>query len=740
MRPPPGGTRSEAEHAALVDAVAAMSAGYEPRTHLMESGRPVFVNRLIRETSPYLLQHAHNPVDWWPWGEAALAEAARRDLPLFLSAGYATCHWCHVMEEESFDTVAVAEVLNAGFVAVKLDREERPDIDHFYILATTLQNRQAGWPNSIWALPDGRPFHTGTYFRQGHFLQLCRAVSQGWTGGQRAEFERFAGELTGAVRRIGMRSGSGEAAALAEVPARAVAQLAGMYNRAEGGFSETMQFPHEGYLLFLIDRWHRSGDAAALEMAAGTLDAIAAGGIHDHVGGGFHRYTVDVNWRTPHFEKMLYNQSLLMQSYISLWELTGAEAHARAARRCADYVLRDMTDADGAFFAAEDADSPDAQGRREEGVFYAWPPDAARAALGEDGDWAVTVLGLDQPATIEAGPVAHLRPGAAVDFARLNAVLERMRTARDARARPIRDEKVIAGWNGLMIRALADAGRVLGEPMLVDAAARAAEAVLARLETADGLMRIHAGGRAAKPANLTDLAWLGLGFVALADAGARAGDGSGWLERAEALATRILGGFATAEGRLALVRDEPALGTVLENEDGATPSGEASALELMAMLEERAPDPERRSRAGAVVAASAGQTAEMPVARLTALAAATALAEGGAGWLRHAGGGAVRLQMRRSGAGLVLEIAIAEGWHLAASDREGLQPLALEGAETTLPAPVDWPSPLGGSLPALVGTLRLALAPTAQVVTVTLQPCAADRCALPETVRFRVMP
>ena len=269
----------------------------------------------------------------------------------------------------------------------------------------------------------------------------------------------------------------------------------------EGGFGQARQFPHETWLLFLLDRVQRDGDARALAMVTRTLDAIAAGALHDQIGGGFHRYTVDPGWDTPHFEKMLYNQALLARAFVASWQITGRAAHARAARRALDYVLRDMTAPDGAFHTAEDADSRDADGRVREGAFYAWTPAEVHAALGDaDGDWAVTTLGLDGPGAIEAGPVPRLPAFEPVDPVRLDRVVDALRAIRAARPRPLRDDKIIAGWNGLMIRALAEAGRVLGEPRYVDAAARAANAVVERLcrgSICDACTQ--AGARAATP-------------------------------------------------------------------------------------------------------------------------------------------------------------------------------------------------------------------------------------------------
>ncbi|QPH53467.1 thioredoxin domain-containing protein [Pontivivens ytuae] len=710
LETPPGSERSAGLAVELDEALAAR-VNHVPRTHhLRPDGSPRFVNRLIREASPYLIQHAHNPVDWRPWGEEALAEAAALDRPVFLSVGYATCHWCHVMEEESFDDLEVAAVLNASFVPVKLDREQRPDVDQAYILATMLQHRHAGWPNSVWLMPDGRPFHTGTYFPKPQFVQVLGAIAQGWQGGQRDQFEGVAGQLADAMRRIPAQSAP--PAELTEAPTRAVADLVRLFNAEHGGFSQGTQFPQEGNLLFLMDHWRRTGDAAARDAALTSLIHMAAGGLHDHVGGGFHRYTVDVNWRTPHFEKMLYNQALLMRCYTEAWQIAGRPDFARAVARCADYVLRDMTAPDGAFYSAEDADSLDVTGKQEEGAFYVWPPEEV------EDDWLRDTLNLHAAPTLEAGPVAHLTPGAAVDFDRLDTGLEALRLRRDARPRPLRDDKVIGGWNGLMIRALAEAGAAFARPEWTEAAARAFDAVMTRLGPIEEMARLDLDGTRREAANLSDLAWLGLAALSL-----------GRIDEAAQMADAALARFST-DGRLALTLDGP-LGPVLETEDGAVPSGESSALELLALLDAAAPDPERRAKAEALVTALSGRLAEMPVARLEALRASRILTDGAAGWHRRIG--PVQLILRRTQDDFTLDLHIAEGWHLTAgAHRADRRPLTLDGAD------IDWPEPTSGpDGPVWQNTLTLPLRPAGDTLTVSWQPCADTHCLLPVTVEFR---
>ena len=741
MQHPPAGQRDPALQSRLEAAYAAKGAGYRPRTRLVgNDGRARFVNRLIEEASPYLLQHAHNPVDWRPWGAEALAEAAALGRPVFLSVGYATCHWCHVMEEESFDDEEVAAALNAGFLPVKIDREQHPGLDHVYITATQLQQGHAGWPNSLWLLPDGRPFHTGTYFPKPQFLQVLAAVRAAWQdAARRRKIEEVAGRLSDGVRRYNEMRAEGTTPLDAGLFAQASEQILGLHNPREGGFSTGQQFPQEGFLLFLLDHWRRTGDARSLAVATRTLDAIAAGGIHDHVGGGFHRYTVDVNWRTPHFEKMLYNQGLLSRAFVEGWEVTGAPAWRRAAERCFAYVLRDMTDGDGAFYAAEDADSRDALGRLEEGVFYAWTPDEAARAAGDRE--VVATLGLDAAPTIEAGAVAHLSPGAEVDFAELDPALDRLRRARDRRERPLRDDKVIAGWNGLMIRALAEGAVAFDEARWLQAAARAGEALWARLWDArsDGgrLARLWAGGQAREEGALEDYAWLGLGFLALADATGE----TAWRDRVLALVDAVEDRFADGTGRLRMAAEDGPLGPIYDSADGATPAGESSALELLARFARRGAGPEIEARAGALSAALSPILVAQPMLRPDALAAARILipgAEGGeTGRRRALGQGTVRAHLRPDR--LVLDIA--PGWHVTAPGATD-DPAALRLDR----ADADWPAAGAAALgfaaapvAVYVGHVEAAFpSPPAGLVRLRLQACSDRLCLAPETATFRL--
>ncbi|MXU65545.1 thioredoxin domain-containing protein [Oceanomicrobium pacificus] len=666
----PGRERDAALWADLVARADALPAEPAPRTAHWSDGKPAYINRLVDAPSPYLRQHGFNPVDWYPWGADALAEAARRDCPIFLSTGYATCHWCHVMEEESFDDPEVAELLNRHFVAIKLDREERPDLDQHFILATSLQQGHAGWPNSSWLLPDGRPFHTGTYFPKPHFMQVLAAIAQGWRGDGRAEFERLGGVLTDHIAMVTRRTAP--PTALDRAPALAVEQLSSGFNTAHGGFGRGPQFPQEGHLLFLADHLRRGPDARAEQMFRKSLDAMIAGGLHDHVGGGFHRYTVDENWRTPHFEKMAYNQGLMALCLTEAATMDPPIAGAdRALSRLADYLMRDLALDRGGFAAAEDADSLDPDGKLEEGAFYTWSEAQLSACLGA-GSAVQSLLGLDAAPTLPGGAVIHHPPGAPPDPALVDPVLDRLAACRAARPRPFRDDKMILGWNGLVIRGLATAGLLRNRPDWVDAAAAAADALFSELASGPEIAKLSFDGVVRGPTDLTDLAWAGSAALALYDATLD----PRWRAQAETFAAQALRDHAAEGGRYALSRGRSPLGDVLELEDGATPSGESALLDLLAYLSTRAPDPSRDSAASDLVRALSGTLAEMPVARLAALRAARILNEGDAGPLRYLAEGHARLRLSPGNEDLHIELLLRDGWHLQDGAPAGPQGVA----------------------------------------------------------------
>ncbi|MBP7146397.1 MAG: thioredoxin domain-containing protein [Acidobacteria bacterium] len=468
-------------------------------------------NRLGSEKSPYLLQHKDNPVGWYPWGDEAFAAAKAADRPIFLSIGYSTCHWCHVMERESFEDHEVAERLNEFFIPVKVDREERPDVDAVYMEAVQALTGQGGWPMSVFLTPDGRPFFAGTYFPKPAFLKVLARLRQAWTE-NRNLVEEQGQMLADAVARHGRQRRAGD---LDEsVLVAFLDSWTERFDPQHGGIGGAPKFPHAYDIQLLLRIHRRAGRSDALAMARKTLDEMARGGIYDHLGGGFHRYSVDGEWFVPHFEKMLYDQASLATAYVEGWQVTGQREYAIVAREILDYVLRDLCHPEGGFYSAEDADS-----EGEEGKFYVWTAAELRSLLDErEHRDLVEAYGVTDAGNWENGANIlrlvgpHSRSGRSAE---LTWGMRKLFEARQKRVRPHLDDKVLTDWNGLMIASMARAGRALREPRYVHAAASAARFVLARCR-ADGALRHRwRDGEAAIDAFLDDYAFLVHGLIEL---------------------------------------------------------------------------------------------------------------------------------------------------------------------------------------------------------------------------------
>jgi len=531
-------------------------------------------NRLAGATSPYLLQHADNPVDWQEWGPDAFAEARRRDVPVLLSVGYAACHWCHVMAHESFEDDATAAQMNEHFVCVKVDREERPDVDSVYMTATQAMTGHGGWPMTVFATADGEPFYCGTYFppRPGHgmpaFRQVLAAVSDAWAT-RRGELEQAGASI---VAGISARMDLGDPAPLsAELLDGAVVALAANYDAATGGFGGAPKFPPSMLLEFLLRAHARSGDATALRMARDTLEAMARGGIYDQLAGGFARYSVDARWVVPHFEKMLYDNALLLRVYLHLWRATGEGWARRIADETAAFLIRDLGTPEGGFASALDADTDGV-----EGLTYVWTPDQLVEVLGpDDGRWAADAFEVTDRGTFEHGTstLQWLHDGD--DPARLASVRERLLAARAQRPQPARDDKVVTAWNGLAIAALAEHGVLTGDDASTTAARRAAD-LLATTHWVDGrLRRASRDGVVGRHAGiLEDYGDLAEGLLALHQA---TGEGR-WLELAGQLLDVVTGQFVDQAGWHDTAADAEALVTrPYDPTDGPTPAGVAAA-------------------------------------------------------------------------------------------------------------------------------------------------------------------
>ncbi|GAB1327863.1 thioredoxin domain-containing protein [Streptomyces sennicomposti] len=543
------------------------------------------MNRLAGVTSPYLLQHADNPVDWWPWAPEAFEEARRRDVPILLSVGYSACHWCHVMAHESFEDQATADYLNEHFVSVKVDREERPDVDAVYMEAVQAATGQGGWPMTVFLTPDAEPFYFGTYFppapRHGmpSFRQVLAGVQQAWAT-RRDEVTEVAGKIVRdlAQREIGY---GGTRLPGEEELAQALLGLTREYDPQRGGFGGAPKFPPSMALEFLLRHHARTGSEGALQMARDTCERMARGGIYDQLGGGFARYSVDRDWIVPHFEKMLYDNALLCRVYAHLWRATGSELARRVALETADFMVRELRTGEGGFASALDADSDDGTGRHVEGAYYAWTPEQLRDALGEDdAALAAGYFGVTEEGTFEHGASVLQLPQqeGVYDAPRIESVRRRLLERRAERPAPGRDDKIVAAWNGLAIAALAETGAYFERPDLVEAALGAAD-LLVRLHMDEhaGLARTSRDGQAGANAGvLEDYADVAEGFLALASV---TGEGV-WLDFAGLLLDHVLTRFTDPEsGALydTAADAEKLIRRPQDPTDNATPSGWSAA-------------------------------------------------------------------------------------------------------------------------------------------------------------------
>lgn len=565
-------------------------------------------NRLSHETSPYLLQHADNPVDWWPWSAEAFEEARRRDVPVLLSVGYSSCHWCHVMAHESFENEATAAYLNEHFVSVKVDREERPDVDAVYMEAVQAATGQGGWPMTVFLNADGEPFYFGTYFppapRNGmpSFRQVLEGVNSAWTE-RRDEVGEVAGRIVAELAGRSLAHG-GEGTPGEEELAQALLGLTRDYDEKYGGFGGAPKFPASMVVEFLLRHHARTGGEGALQMASDTCEAMARGGIYDQLGGGFARYSVDREWVVPHFEKMLYDNALLCRTYARLWRATGSDLARRVALETADFMVRELRTTEGGFASALDADSDDGSGKHVEGAYYAWTPEQLTDVLGAaDAEFAARYYGVTEEGTFEKGAsVLQLPQGeGVVDAARVESVRQRLFAARDTRPRPERDDKVVAAWNGLAIAALAETGAYFERPDLVERATEAADLLVrVHMDEAARLARTSKDGRVGANAGvLEDYGDVAEGFLALASV---TGEGV-WLDFAGFLLDTVLAQFVGEGGALYdTAHDaEPLIRRPQDPTDNATPSGWTSAAgALLSYAAHTGSEPHRTAAEGAL--------------------------------------------------------------------------------------------------------------------------------------------
>jgi uncharacterized protein YyaL (SSP411 family) len=580
-------------------------------------------NRLAEETSPYLLQHARNPVDWYPWGEEALEKARREDKPILLSIGYSACHWCHVMERESFENDGIAALMNESFVAIKVDREERPDIDEIYMSAVQIMTGSGGWPLTVFLTPELEPFYGGTYFppedRWGRpgFSTVLREIARVYREDRRRVSETSK-ELTERIQSLAVVPASRELLSRSLIH-QAARELALRFDSREGGFSSAPKFPPTGAISLLLRYHAASRDPDALAMVELTLDKMAAGGMYDHLGGGFHRYSTDASWLVPHFEKMLYDNALLARAYLEAYQVTGREDYARVARETLSWALRDMQGEEGGYYSTQDADSEGVEGK-----FYVWSDQEVRRLLGAKAEEFCRTYDVTPGGNWEGENILHRPAGFSSNDASLEASFRDAREIllreREKRVHPGLDDKVLTSWNGLMIIAMARGYRILGDDRFLSSARKAARFIEAWMEERGRLLATYRSGRARLKAYLDDYAFLLGGYVELFESDF---DGH-WLERANDLGSKLRELFRDEVGSGFFFTGsdhETLISRTKSGYDGAIPSGNAMAATYLLKLAEYSGSKDQASLAAETLRAFHAQMERSPSAFAQMLAA-----------------------------------------------------------------------------------------------------------------------
>ncbi len=676
VAPLPGLSAAEGVRTARLHAIYQQKVGsYTVHTqHLNSNGSPMYVNALVTEDSPYLKQHAHNPVNWFPWGEEAFARARAENKPIFLSIGYSTCHWCHVMARESFDDEQIAQLLNRHFISIKVDREQHPDIDELYMTGVQLISGGGGWPMSNFLTPEGKPFFGGTYYPPQQFIQLLQRVAEVWRNNE-GRLREDANAISGRINQLLAVS---EAAKISPgVLDQAVATALENYDATDGGFSAAPKFPNETLLLFFLDQLRRADNAPLQAALEHTLHKMAQGGLYDQVGGGFHRYSVDAHWLVPHFEKMLYNQALLAQVYSEAYQLTGEAFYATILRETLDYVLRDMRDANGCFYSATDADSEE-----EEGLFFTWTPQQIKSVLNEsDAAWVQRIYGVTEQGNFEGSNILHL-PHSYEEIAareqltvvqlyqRIEKIKRQLYQHREQRIHPLRDEKVITAWSAMMITAMTRGAVALSDQRYLQAARQCAQYLYQHHwdETSKQLWRIGWQGEASVAAAQEDYAYFIEALITLFDATVD----RQWLTRAQQLTDQMIevfwdasqGGFFAGTESV----DTPTIVRVKSTGDGAIPSGNSVALRVLDQLWSRTGEYRYREYFTQTLVAMASGINRYPLSATYALTAISNHQSGESGDLVYFADGHLTARLLRGDEKnrFTLQLTIGQGWHINA--------------------------------------------------------------------------
>lgn len=645
---------------------------YRPRTHhLNENQQPAFTNRLILEPSPYLLQHAHNPVNWYAWGEEALQQAKTENKPIFISIGYSTCHWCHVMERESFENLAIAQFLNQHFISIKVDREQRPDLDDIFMTAAQLISGHGGWPLNAFLTPDGKPFFAATYFPPEQFQGLISKVSNVWQNDKNtivAQAERI---HTTIKATMAPRKGKGLPTQLSLQ--KALNHFLNQYDEFNGGFSNAPKFPQETVLLLILEQAVQQRDESLLGTAVHTLDAMQQGGIYDQIGGGFHRYATDPEWLTPHFEKMLYNQALLSEVYLQAWRLTNNPLYRRTLEHTLDYVLREMHAESGGLYSATDADS-----EGEEGRFFIWSVSDFNQALdSDDRALAQRALGISAGGNFEGENILYLATSLP-EFAdknklsyntlinRLDRIREQLYQVRKQREHPALDDKIITSWNAMMLRSLALAGDQLHNPRYLAAAWQSGEYLWQHHRDSQGIIwRDLRGSQPGAIGTQEDYAALGRAMLTLYDTS----HDPIWLARGQQITDQMIDRFWDKEqGGFFLSAAEaltPIRGRSLD--DGATPSATALGYALLKELSQRTGDNRYQDRANQLLQQLTSRIEQYPASFSYLLSQYSQQLNSDLSFLQYGANGALRAELRAKEDSFALRVKLRHGWHINAA-------------------------------------------------------------------------
>ncbi len=655
-------------------AVLAKGEDYQPRTrHLSAEGQAIYTNRLILEDSPYLIQHAHNPVNWFPWGNEAMTVAKIENKPIFLSIGYSTCHWCHVMELESFEDKKIAEFLNQHFIAIKVDRERHPDVDEAYMLAVRLVAGQGGWPMSSFLAPDGKPFYGATYLPPDIFTELLKKINDSWNKEPELILNQSK-ELSALVTQI-MQQKS-DLKSLEENTIQLCEEyLLAQINTFTGGFGGAPKFPSEPALLFLLQIAQRHNNQSLNQDLENTLELMSQGGIYDQIGGGFHRYATDDIWLIPHFEKMLYNQAQLTQVYLHAYRMTGKDNYARVARQTLDYVLREMTSNEGGFYSATDADSEGIEGK-----YFVWRHDEIKETLTEeDAAMAIDLFAITEEGNFEGRNILHL-PVSLSDYAlkhdlsyqaftqKVDSIRAQLEIYRSQRIPPLRDDKVLLAMNGMLISTLSLASYVLDDPAYKDAAIRTGHLLWEKLWHDDALFRVYFDGRHSIPAKLDDYAYFIQALMDLYDI-----DGNPvWLQHGRTLADLMIkrfrdtahGGFFMSDAENALFASPKSL------HDSALPSGNSVAIMALASLALRTGDLSYQDHANEALRAISPSPGENIFSSASLSKALDLLVHGEVGKYQYGARGAVKasaeIKTIKGDKFVEVKLQLADNWHINA--------------------------------------------------------------------------